>query len=680
MSFLYPSFLWALLAVAIPIIIHFFNFRTHKTVYFSNVAFLQNIDQENKSRNRLKDLLILLFRVLAIASLVIAFANPVKQKNFVSAGNDCENHYGIYVDNSFSMNASNSQGKSIDLAKSNASDIISALKQNSKYFYLTNEINPEQLHLYIKDITLNFVSTTSTSSRARKLSFVFDKFRNLFNSEESGCKHKIFIISDFQKINFDRENFSQDSNLNVVLLPIEPIETSNLYIDSIWFESPYHLLNSADSLTVRISNSATQAFTNQQIELYINDTLKTLSNFNIEANTSVDFKLKFSNTTKGFISGRISIEDYPIDYDNSMFFNYYIAPKVEVLMISGETNFYLQKFYNDNQYFNLTEVNISNISISQFGNYQSIILSSVSKLSSGVIGELKNYVSSGGIVVLIPSVNSQLADLNQFMDYFQLPEFTNKNNDKLIVNNINLRDKIYSDAFEEINPASELPEIYSHFKINKNILSDYESILIAENDDRILIYKEIEEGFVYVFTSDMLQGSTNFMTNPVSIPTFYNIPVFAKNRNKIYYVIGSENTVELKNIKNQEGLKLKNIETGFEFIPVMSKISQNKIKINFENVELIAGNYIILDVDNQVGLISFNYDRKESDLSHYTTEELQEYIDNNGLNWEITTKTGDFLQNEIISGQKSNSLWKIFVILALIFLLAEILTIRLIKS
>ena len=488
MSFIYPSFLWALFAIAIPIIIHFFNFRTHKTVYFSNVAFLQDIEQENKSRNRLKDLLILLLRILTIFALVVAFAHPIKQKNYSVDNKNCENKFGIYIDNSFSMSALNSDGKNIDLAKSKASDILAALKQNSKYYFLTNEISSEQQHLYIKDITQNYISKTAITPKVRKMSLIFDKFNNLFDEELGNCKRKLFVISDFQKNIFDSQNFALDSNFEVTLLPIEPIETSNLYIDSIWFSSPYHLYNSLDSLTVKIVNNSNQDYNAQQIKLSINDTLKTLSTYNIQANTETDVKLKFTNTSNKFISGKVEIEDYPIDYDNSIYFNYYIAPKVEILIIKNRTNLYLQKFYDDNKYFNLTQTNVSNIPVSQFSKYQAIILSSVKEISTGVTNELKNYISSGGIVVLIPSMNANINNLNIFLSSFQMPNYTNLVNAEMEISDINLQDKIYSNAFEEIKPNSEMPIVYKHYKLDKNFLSDYTVLLTSQNDDNILIY------------------------------------------------------------------------------------------------------------------------------------------------------------------------------------------------
>ena len=78
MRFLYPNMLWGLLALLIPILIHLFNFRRHKLVYFSNTAVLRNIQQENAKTRKLKYLVTLLLRCLFIAALVLAFAFPYR--------------------------------------------------------------------------------------------------------------------------------------------------------------------------------------------------------------------------------------------------------------------------------------------------------------------------------------------------------------------------------------------------------------------------------------------------------------------------------------------------------------------------------------------------------------------------------------------------------------------------
>ncbi|TNF45447.1 MAG: hypothetical protein EP310_01570, partial [Bacteroidetes bacterium] len=99
MKFLFPTFLFALFAIAIPIIIHLFSFRQYKTVYFSNVSFLKDIKKESKNKSRLKQLLILIARILTIIFLVFAFAQP-----YIPTTTDSKKQpnqlIGIYIDNS----------------------------------------------------------------------------------------------------------------------------------------------------------------------------------------------------------------------------------------------------------------------------------------------------------------------------------------------------------------------------------------------------------------------------------------------------------------------------------------------------------------------------------------------------------------------------------------------------
>ena len=74
MTFLYPSFLFGLLAVAVPVAIHLFNFRRIKKVYFTNVEFLQSVKTATNSFRKLKQWLILAARCLFVIFLVLAFA------------------------------------------------------------------------------------------------------------------------------------------------------------------------------------------------------------------------------------------------------------------------------------------------------------------------------------------------------------------------------------------------------------------------------------------------------------------------------------------------------------------------------------------------------------------------------------------------------------------------------
>ena len=73
MKWVYPEFLFALLVLVIPILIHLFHFRKYKTIYFSSIAFVKSVEQQQKNPRKIKHLLVLISRVLAFTCLVIAF-------------------------------------------------------------------------------------------------------------------------------------------------------------------------------------------------------------------------------------------------------------------------------------------------------------------------------------------------------------------------------------------------------------------------------------------------------------------------------------------------------------------------------------------------------------------------------------------------------------------------------
>jgi hypothetical protein len=77
MLFLNPFLLWGLLAAAVPIAIHLLNRRRHKTIQWAAMQFLLKATRESRGKKKLRHILILTCRALAIAALACAAARPV---------------------------------------------------------------------------------------------------------------------------------------------------------------------------------------------------------------------------------------------------------------------------------------------------------------------------------------------------------------------------------------------------------------------------------------------------------------------------------------------------------------------------------------------------------------------------------------------------------------------------
>jgi hypothetical protein len=150
MHFLYPAFLFALLSLAIPVVVHLFNFRRYQKVYFSNVQFLKEVQEQQSSRRNLKERLILASRLLALFFLVLAFARPyISQIKNINAGG--QRIVSIFLDNSYSMQTLNREGSLLDEAKRRAKEIISAYSINDKYQLLTQDFEGKHQRLLTRD-------------------------------------------------------------------------------------------------------------------------------------------------------------------------------------------------------------------------------------------------------------------------------------------------------------------------------------------------------------------------------------------------------------------------------------------------------------------------------------------------------------------------------------------------
>src|SRR4029453_13058622 len=79
MSFLYPAFLAGGLAIALPIVLHLLRRDVAPEVPFTAVRLLQKAPIERAERRRLRELLLLAARILALLLLATVFARPYVQ-------------------------------------------------------------------------------------------------------------------------------------------------------------------------------------------------------------------------------------------------------------------------------------------------------------------------------------------------------------------------------------------------------------------------------------------------------------------------------------------------------------------------------------------------------------------------------------------------------------------------
>jgi len=120
-------------------------------------------------------------------------------------------------------------------------------------------------------------------------------------------------------------------------------------------------------------------------------------------------------------------------------------------------------------------------------------------------------------------------------------------------------------------------------------------------------------------------------------------------------------------LKNNHLISIKNnVE---EFIP-MQEITTNTIKINCFNNPINAGNFQIIQDKEQVGFVSFNYNRNESNLENISTNFLENINQLDSI---------ESFFDKIILARNDSEIWKWFVGFSLLFLIIEILIQKFVK-
>jgi hypothetical protein len=162
------------------------------------------------------------------------------------------------------------------------------------------------------------------------LSIIYNRFASEMNDSESD--KNLYFISDFQRSITDIDNFS-DNGIFSYYLPLVPNEVANLYIDSCWVEYPAHRLGQEENMFVRIKNSSNQNYRNLPLKLFLNDSIKSITNFSVEAQNEIIANLKYNNTSSGAQLGKIEITDYPFTHDNNWYISYFVEPKLKALAL-----------------------------------------------------------------------------------------------------------------------------------------------------------------------------------------------------------------------------------------------------------------------------------------------------------------------------------------------------------
>ncbi|RKE95258.1 BatA domain-containing protein [Ichthyenterobacterium magnum] len=641
MQFKHPELLYALLLLIIPIIIHLFQLRKFQKVEFTNVQFLKDIVTQTRKSSQLKKWLTLLTRMLLLACIVFAFAQPYFSN---SDSFNTKSETVIYLDNSFSMQAKGSNGTLLNKA---VQDIIESIDENENISIFTNDISFSNTN--IKAIKNDLIQLSYAPNQL-DYDAVLLKGKKAFSKDKSTLKNLV-LISDFQQQN-KPFNITNDSLVNIKLVPLKPTNTSNINIDSVYISKT----NAKTlELTVAIKNQGNFIET-LPVSLFNNDNLIAKSSVAIKKDTATTFTIPINEV----FNGKVTIDDVNLLYDNTTYFNVNEREKIKVLSINESDDTFLKKIYTDDE-FTYTSSQFNSLNYNIISEQNLIVLNELNSIPNALITALKSFTNDGGIILTIPSDKSNLDTYNQFYINYNLPNIEALNLQEKKITNINFSHPILANVFDKKVTNFQYPKVNTYYPFTTTLGA---TILSFEDGTSFLT----QSNSVYSFSAALNDKNSNFKNSPLIVPILYNIGKQSLKHSNLYYVVNEENTIDIVTKLQQDDI-LTLVNSNNSVIPLQQTYT-NKVELITNTYPKKAGIISVKNKNIELKKLSYNYNRRESELNYLDTS----LIGNSTVNESIVSTI-----NDIKSATNVNELWKWFVIFALAFLIIELLLLKFLK-
>ncbi|MEL0456800.1 BatA and WFA domain-containing protein [Flavobacteriaceae bacterium SZ-1-7] len=641
MQFKHPELLYALFLLLIPIIVHLFQLRKFQKVPFTNVAFLKEATIQTRKSSQIKKWLVLINRLLLMATLVFAFAQPFTSK---TSNLNAEKETVVYLDNSFSMQAKGSQG---ELLKRAVQDIIENVPEDENISIVTNDNSFKNTTIKaIKNELLQIdYSSEKISAEAALL-----KSNAVFDSKKGIVKNLVYI-SDFQENNGSLSP-QLDSLTHLHLVKLAPVNANNIAIDSAFISER---TATSIELKVKLINSGNPV-ENLPISLFNNNNLIAKTSVEIDKSAETTFSIPVNEV----INGKISIDDSNLQFDNTLFFSINKPSKINVLGINGNDDSFLKRIYTLDE-FNYMSTPVDQLNYNLIDSQHLIVLNELDDIPMPLATALKQFTRQGGIIVAIPSETINIESYNQLLTNYKSRFINFVETDKQVTN-INYAHPLYNQGvFEKQVKNFQYPKVSSYYNFSS---SDMSSALQFEDGKTFL--GQIKNTFL--FASALNQKNSSFKNSPLIVPTFYNIAKQSLKIPELYYEIGENNRFDVETQMQQDAV-LSLIKEDINIIPKQQYFN-NKVVVTTQETPSMAGTYAVSNNGESIKNVSYNYGRQESVLTYLNPSVSERITLSNSVSEIFDTLKSD---------SKVNALWKWFVIFALALLITEMLILKFFK-
>ncbi|MBI5216253.1 MAG: BatA domain-containing protein [Ignavibacteriae bacterium] len=720
MTFLNPLVLFGTLAAAIPVILHLLNLRKLRTIEFSTLRFLKELQQTKIRKLKIRQLLLLIIRTLLVLLLVLAFARPAFRGTLLGTiGGNAHSSVVFIVDDSFSMSASDERGELLKQSKENILKLIDLLTEGDEVFLLKLSDLPDAT---ISPATHDFrslrkiVSDISISSVTRPLNDAIRLSSKLL-SESKNANKEVYVISDMQQTLFTEMLAPQnqpsqslfDVNVKFFLINLGTSASANVAIDSVEVKTTLVEKDKPVNVFTSIRNFSGNVQQNYVVSVFLEGVRVAQNSVRLDPWSSATLDFSLTPKKSGFVKGYVELETDAVEQDNRRYFTIHVPEKISVAVVSNSQNEsrfpMLALRSGDNQeghaLFDIKQTTAKDFQFLDINKFDVLVVSFPDGLTLSSVGKIKNFVSGGGGLVLYPSSNYQQDEISRaLLTSLSIPQVervvgSEQSTSSLSFKEIDYDHPLFATVFEKNQTTSaqnklnvESPSILK--TLARTVGKEAHMIISLSDGSAFFSEHNLGSGKILFYSAAPTLSWSDFPVKGIFVPLMYRSVVYTSSRGKTQYsfTTGDEPVVNLQNVPLalMSGTFKLNSPDGME--ELVSQSSENTkqsgtqrqgsgLSIGLKKLTQ-SGFYQLNNQNELLTIIAVNTNKNESDGRKIESDALAKFWKQFGIeSAAITTldKPED-VQITVTQSRFGVELWKHCLALALMLALLEMFIAR----
>jgi hypothetical protein len=440
MTFLNPFVLFGLAAAALPLLLHLLNLRKLRTVEFSSLRFLKELQKTSMQRIRVRQILLLIVRTLLIAAIVLAFSRPAVRGSFAGIGGaDASSTLVLLLDDSPSMAAHDRGGTVFEHAQRTAAGLLDAVREGDHLYLLPLSSALPAAPLQEARTaagTRAAINALSPASRTLPLAAGLRQARRILDVSTDANK-ELAIVTDGQRTEFAPPQGAEqippppERQPRVFLQALPPASAENSAVTEATVLTRIISRNKPLRLRARIANFGDAPLRQTLVSVFLDGQRVAQRSLDVPPRASVTQEFSFTPRRTGVQAGTVTLDDDNLSSDNVRHFALNVPAVVQVLLLGDSpaaTTLPALALTLGGDSTLARHVAVERMSLAELPDlekFDAVILCGARGLTRLQSQNLARFVGAGGGVVIFPGIDTSAAPLNNsLLAELKIPGFS----------------------------------------------------------------------------------------------------------------------------------------------------------------------------------------------------------------------------------------------------------------